>query len=127
MKELTAMDMLGHTNMFSDGVYARTIFMPKGLFVVGKRHLTRHLNVVLTGKATVWIEGEIQEIEAPYVFESDANVRKVLIIDEDMHWMTVHPTHLTTEEEIEDEIIAKETIEEVLLDLKKNFLLEEIK
>lgn len=124
MKDITRLDELGHTNMFSNGVYARTIFMPKGLFIVGKRHLTRHLNVVLTGKATVWIEGEMVQIEAPYVFESLENVRKVLIIDEDMHWMTIHPTELKTEEEIEDEIIQKETLEEVLLDLKQNFLLE---
>lgn len=123
MNQLTQVDDLGHTNMFSDGVYARTIFMPKGMFVVGKRHLTRHLNVVLTGKATVWIEGEMVQIKAPYVFESDENVRKVLIIDEDMHWMTIHATDLKDEKEIEKEIILSETLEEVLLDLKTNFLI----
>ncbi len=123
MKQLTAIDNLGHTNMFSDGVYARTIFMPKGMFVVGKRHLTRHLNVVLTGKATVWVEGEMMQITAPFVFESLENVRKVLIIDEDMHWMTIHNTDLKDEDEIEKEIILSETIEEVLLDLKTNFLI----
>lgn len=97
--------------MFSDGVYLRTIFMPKGSIVVGKQHKTKHFNIVLSGKADVWINGEYKLIEAPSIFESLEDVRKILYILEDMYWTTIHPTNLTTEEEIEEEIIKEDTKE----------------
>ena len=97
--------------LFSEGVYLRTIFMPKGSIVIGKQHKTKHFNIVLSGKADVWINGEYKLIEAPAIFESLENVRKVLYILEDMQWTTVHPTELKDEDEIEKEIIKEDSIE----------------
>jgi hypothetical protein len=108
---------------FSDGVYARTIFMPKGTYVCGKKHKTRHLNFVMTGKAKLWMEGDMYEVEAPLMFESKEGCRKVLYIEEDMHWTTVHVTEETDVSEIEKEVIVKETPEEAYLDLKEKGLL----
>ncbi len=79
------------THKFSDGVYYREIFMPKGTFVIGHQHKTRHFNVVLTGKASVLCDGKVMDIVAPMTFESDAGVRKILYIHEDMKWATIHP------------------------------------
>jgi quercetin dioxygenase-like cupin family protein len=75
---------------FSPGVYMREIFMPKGAFVIGHEHKTQHLNVILSGAARVMIEGSIYDIQAPYIFESGPGVQKVLYIEEDMRWATVH-------------------------------------
>jgi len=73
---------------FSDEVYTREIFMPKGLLIIGKTHKTRHLNVVLTGECDVMINGEIKNIKAPFTFESLAGSQKTLYIYEDCRWMT---------------------------------------
>lgn len=97
--------------LFSEGVYLRTIFMPKGSIVIGKQHKTRHFNIALTGKAEVWINGEYKLIEAPTIFESLEDVRKVFYILEDMQWTTVHPTELKDEDEIEKEIIEEDSVE----------------
>ena len=78
------------THRFSDGVYVREIFMPQGTFVLGAEHKTKHLNVILMGRARVLVDGEVKEIRAPYTFESEAGVRKVLYILEDMIWQTIH-------------------------------------
>ena len=95
---------------FSDGVYARTIAMPKGAIIVGKKHKTRHLNIIVQGSARVWIEGEVKIIEAPYIFESKENCRKVLYIEEDMLWTTIHVTDETDTNIIEKQIISDEPL-----------------
>lgn len=95
---------------FSDGVYARTIAMPKGAIIVGKKHKTRHLNIIVQGSARVWIEGEVRIIEAPYIFESKENCRKVLYIEEDMLWTTIHVTDETDTNIIEKQIISDEPL-----------------
>lgn len=95
---------------FSEGVYARTIAMPKGAIIVGKKHKTRHLNIIVQGSARVWIEGEVRIITAPYIFESKENCRKVLYIEEDMLWTTIHVTDETDTNIIEKQIISDEPL-----------------
>ena len=95
------------THTFSDGVYAREIFMPKGMIVVGHIHKARHLNIVSTGKAKVWYNGSVKEITAPYTFESEANMRKVLYIEEDMFWTTIHITNETDVLKLEETLVDK--------------------
>lgn len=75
---------------FSPGIYGREIFMPAGTFVIGHKHKTQHLNIVLSGKAAVLMDGEVHYVEAPAILESKPGVQKVLLIEEDMRWMTIH-------------------------------------
>ena len=103
----TAPSGLPLTHTFSDGVYAREIFMPKGMIVVGHTHKTKHLNIVSTGKAKVWYNGSVKEITAPYTFESEAWMRKVLYIEEDMFWTTIHITDETDILKLENDLIDK--------------------
>lgn len=87
---------LVHT--FAPGVYCREITMPgatkehsHGTFIIGKKHKTKHVNIVLTGRASVLIDGVLTEIKAPSTFVSEAGCRKVLLIHEEMKFITVHP------------------------------------
>lgn len=115
------------THTFSDNVYAREIFMPAGMIVVGHVHKTRHLNIVSTGKARVWYNGEVKEITAPYTFESEPNKRKVLFILEDMFWTTIHVTNETDMDKLEEQLIDKSLSEnlaiEEYIDSKNTLLL----
>ena len=95
------------SHVFSDGLYFRTIFMPAGTFVIGHRHRTRHLNVILQGRASVLINGEVHQVKAGQIFESDAGVKKVLFIHEDMRWGTVHVTEETDLKRLEEQLIIK--------------------
>ena len=95
---------------FSEGVYARSIAMGKDTIVVGKKHKTRHLNIILKGSAKVWMNGVVTTITAPYIFESPEGCRKVLYIEEDMLWTTIHPTEETDSSIIEQMIISDEPI-----------------
>lgn len=93
------------THTFSDGIYAREIFMPKGMYVVGHIHNTTHLNIISTGKALLYMNGDLSEIEAPFTFESKAGTRKVLYIIEDMFWTTVHVTNETNIDTLENTLV----------------------
>lgn len=114
------------THRFSKNVYSREIFMPKGMIVVGHVHNTKHLNIVLSGRAKVWDGKQAVEITAPYTFESDAGVRKVLYIEEDMLWQTIHVTDETDIYKLEETLIDKNKSEGIddLIDYAKKNLIE---
>lgn len=78
-------------HLFAPGIYIRQIFMPAGEFITGAIHNFEHFNTVLTGRASVIMKGIVHEIVAPNCFISEAGVRKVLWIHEDMVWQTIHP------------------------------------
>ena len=75
---------------FTPGIYLREITMPAGTIVVGHKHLTEHLNIILTGRALVAWDGNVELLEAPHTFVSGPGVRKMLLILEDMVWQTIH-------------------------------------
>ncbi len=95
------------THRFASGVYLREIFMPAGTFVIGHQHNTEHFNIVISGRASVMIEGKVHQIVAPSIFKSGSDVRKVLFIHEDMRWLTVHPTDETDLDRLEEILITK--------------------
>ncbi len=105
---------------FAPNVYLRQVTMPKGAVIIGHQHKTEHFNIVLSGKATVFMDGEIQDIVAPAIFKSSANVRKVLFIHETMIWATVHPTAETNLEKLEEELVVKsDSFQQYQLDVAK--------
>ncbi len=93
---------------FSPGLYMREIFMPAGTIVIGKVHKTEHFNIIMQGSCyIVHDDGSHEVISAPSVFVSQAGVQKVLVITEDMTWMTTHVTDETDIQKIEDMIIEQ--------------------
>ena len=94
-------------HFFAPGVYVRQVVMPAGHAIIGHEHRTEHLNTVLTGKALVWMNGEVQTITAPCTFVSSPGVRKVLLILEDCTWQTIHPTNETDLAKLREELIIE--------------------
>lgn len=91
---------------FSPGLYMREIFMPAGAIVIGKVHKTEHFNILMQGACfIVHDDGSHEELRAPMTFVSQAGVQKVLVITEDMIWLTTHVTNETDIELIESQII----------------------
>lgn len=97
---------LGH--YFAPGVYMREVTMPAGSFIIGHRHMTEHFNIVLTGRAKVLVgDGKVATVQAPCIMKSLAGIRKVLLIEEDMRWVTVHPTEETDVGKLDALLIQK--------------------
>lgn len=104
---------------FSKGVYCRQILMKKGTLVIGKTHKTEHLNIVMSGSASVLIDGEVKFIKAPYVFNSGKGIKKVLYIHEEMIWATIHLTDETDLNNLEKLMVYTEKEERELIRIKK--------
>lgn len=112
-------------HQFAPGVYLREITMPAGAFVIGQRHKTAHFNIVLSGRARVMMDdGVVYTIQAPCTFKSEPGVRKILLIEEEMRWATVHPTQETDLNKLEDELVIKSP---AFLEHEHAQLLEQIK
>ncbi len=108
VSQLTTEDVHCPLNeFFAPDIYVRQVMMPAGTFVLGAKHLTEHLNVVISGAARVYMEGEIVEIKAPCTFKSNAGVQKILHVTEDCVWQTIHsnPENITDTKELEDKLV----------------------
>ena len=95
---------------FSAGVYCRVMHIPAGMFVIGHKHLTRHMNVLLKGKMRITIGEETREIEAPYIFEALEGSVKAVITHTDCSFMNIHPTKYTDINDIKKDIIDEEFV-----------------
>ena len=95
---------------FSDGIYVREIFIPKGMVIVGKIHKHKHPNFLLKGKVMVITEHTGEEIiEGPCFMMSEPGTKRALYSVTDLVWTTIHHNPTNTEEisELEDMVIAK--------------------
>lgn len=82
--------------------------MPKGAYVVGKEHKTRHLNILTHGRITIWtVHGRLDLCadKGPVIFESLAGVKKALYIHEDAIFLTAHPTDEVDQDRLEFQFI----------------------
>ena len=90
------------THRFGPGVYIREVFMPKGAYVIGHRHKTTHLNVMLTGVIGLFNDDGTETIlHAPQTFVAPPG-RKSAFIYEDVVWQNVHATDETNVEKLEE-------------------------
>jgi hypothetical protein len=105
-KQSTKICPLKHT--FSDGIYVREIFIPAGMFIVGKIHKHDHPNFLLSGEVTVVTEDGIEDLKGPLSIMSKAGTKRALYAITDLVWITVHANPTNTEDlkELEEEIIA---------------------
>jgi quercetin dioxygenase-like cupin family protein len=91
---------------FGQGLYIRTLYMPKGMVMVTKIHRHRHPFFVIQGKVSVYINGETSHFEAPYKGITEPATQRVIYAHEDTEWVTVHATTETDLDKIEEELIA---------------------
>lgn len=98
-------------NHHSEGQYVREMRIPKGAYVIGKEHKTRHLNILTTGHMIVWsVHGrlDLSAANGPVIYESPAGVKKVGYALEDSVWLTLHPTDEVDQDRLEFQLIKPE-------------------
>ena len=109
---------------FAPGVYARELLIPQGATLTGKIHKTKHLNIVSKGKIMVASLDGQKIIEAPYVFVSEPGTKRAGYALEDTVWVTIHVTEETDVENIEEEVIALDYKDPILLEYFASKLIE---
>lgn len=92
---------------FSEGIYARQLFIPKDTTIVGKIHKYRSLNVLLQGELSVYLDDNIQRVKAPVVTIAPAGMKRIAYAHEDSIWLTIHRTDEVDLNKIEHHFIAQ--------------------
>lgn len=114
------------THRFSDGMYTREIFIPKGTLLTGKIHKHDHPNFLMSGEVLVVTESAGKEIlKGPLTMISPPGTKRALYAMTDVTWVTVHlnPTNTQDLGELEDIVIAKDFKEyEQFIESKKGLI-----
>jgi hypothetical protein len=93
---------------FSEGLYARELFIPAGVCLVGALHKTTHLYTVVKGRCKVSSQFGNLDIEAPFMGETIPGTKRVIYAETDCVWIGFHPTNLTDIDEIGRQILEAE-------------------
>jgi hypothetical protein len=105
-------DLCPVTHAFADGIYQRTIFIPKGTVLTGKLHRFAHPNFLMQGEVIVVTEhGGREHLKAPLALISPPGTKRAIYALEDTIWITVHRTEDTDVEKIEAQVIATDYAE----------------
>lgn len=106
---------------FSLGIYAKAVYIPKGIIAVGKYHRYPQLNILLQGRMSVRInEDEIETLRAPFIVSSPAGTKRIVWAHEDSIWLTILGTNETDVDLIEKQFTAD--TEEEYLEYCKNYV-----
>ena len=100
------------THYFCDGMYARSILIPKGVTLTGKIHKTEHMNVISKGDITVRTEDGEKRLKAGDLVISKPGTKRAGYAHEDTIWTTFHATSETNIEKLEA-LLVVDTHEEL--------------
>lgn len=95
------------THYFSQGIYAREIFIPKGTLLTGKIHKFAQLNIMSKGDLSVLTEDGVKRVQAPFTIVSPPGTKRIAYAHEDTVWTTIHGTDETDLAKLEDHYIAQ--------------------
>lgn len=95
---------------FGPGLYIRELRMKAGTFAIGHRQTTKHMNVMLCGRAIMLNpDGSTTELIAPQTFVSEPG-RKIGYIVEDIVWQNIYATDKTDIDELESIYLEKSPV-----------------
>lgn len=103
-------------HIFTPGVYARELHVPKGAVLTGRTHRLANLNILTQGDMSVLVDGRIQRISAPATIVSPAGTKRVAYCHTACVWTTIHGTHSTDLAEIEAEFLEPEPVNALAMD-----------
>jgi SET domain len=92
---------------FAPGIYIRQVTLTAGALVMGHRHRTAHLNVMLSGRLTMFNDdGTRSELCAPVICVAQPG-RKVAYVHERTVWLNIYATTETDVEKLEAQLLDK--------------------
>jgi hypothetical protein len=96
-------------HFFAPHVYARKLFIPAGMVLVGKIHNHAHLNIMLRGVIKVVTEFGEDIYSGPRIWIGKPGTKRAGLAIEDTEWVTIHPNLSDTQDlaELEEYVIAE--------------------
>lgn len=96
-------------DLFTPGLYTRSLFIPAGTFLTTEIHKTEHPFVLMSGRISVLNvdTDETTHLEGPHIGVTSPGTRRIAHAETDCIWITFHATELTDVEKIADSILVK--------------------
>ena len=94
---------------FGSFTYAREMFIPKDIVIIGKLHRHQHLNIISQGRVSVMTEHGPKHYVGPTTFVSEMGTKRAVYAEEGTIWTTIHTVSYGSEKDldkIEAEVIA---------------------
>jgi quercetin dioxygenase-like cupin family protein len=92
---------------FSEGLYAKQMFIPKGAMACQHQHNYDHLSILAQGKVRVLLDDDkVEEYTAPACINIVKNVNHVIVALEDSTWFCIHQTEETDVNKV-DQVLIK--------------------
>ena len=98
---------LGTIHNFSDNLYAKQMFIPKGYIVGQHAHKYSHLSILAKGKVVVKTDNGEDNYEAPACLEIKEGVYHAIEALEDSVWFCIHATTETDVAKVDEVLIMK--------------------
>ena len=98
---------LGIVHNFSDGLYAKQMFVPQGYVIGQHAHEFSHLSILAKGKVIVRTDDGVAEYTAPACLEIKAGIHHAIQALEDSSWFCIHATDETNKDLIDEVLIER--------------------
>lgn len=94
---------------FTNGMYLREVFVPKGSFITSKIHKSEHPAFLMSGQIDIVSSEGSEKMVAPCYIISKAGTKRAGYAVTDIVWVTVHlnPSNTTDLSILEKEVIAE--------------------
>ncbi len=107
MKTMPQVEM--ETNhYFLPGLYLRELIIPAGTLLVGRKHKTYHISIMIEGEMDVVGENGIKRIKGRYIHEGKKGTKRVGYTVKESRWITIHFNGSGDLKKIEEEEFEKE-------------------
>ena len=93
-------------HLFCNGMYARTMYVPRGTTLTGKIHKYPQINICAAGDVTVVMDDGPVRVQAGYHVVCPAGAKRAFYAHEDSVWVVILRTEETDVDKIEDELVA---------------------
>jgi hypothetical protein len=110
-------------DLFTPGLYVRTVHIPENSYVISERHKTIHPFMLSKGSITVFTEnGGMETFHAPYLGITYPGIRFAKS-NTDVIWTTFHATKVVPKDDSEEEIIkARKKVEKRVVEKDKKLI-----
>lgn len=98
---------LGVIHNFSDGLYAKQMYVPAGYSILTHEHVYSHLSILAKGKVVVRTDDNEKVVTSPACLEIQKNVVHSIEALEDAVWFCIHATEETDVDKV-DQVLIKE-------------------
>ena len=85
--------------------------LPAGMTFTTKIHKKKHPFFLMSGKCRVLTEEGVVDMVGPMMGVTPPGTKRLMYIEEEVVWYTVHRTDKTNPQDVEEEVIAKDFTE----------------